>query len=607
MGKSERIGSITEWLGLMLMVAAFVVIQVLIGGTRMIFSLPSYTVLGIVGLLALFSLRQPKAKPCDVCIAIATAFFAYILARAWFSPVPYIARSDFYSVLAGLVVYFYTACILTGGKQRVIFLCLLFVLAIGHAIVGAVQFRNGNNFMPISWLQRYDYGHRASGFYVCPNHLAGLLEVLGVLGLSLICWSRVAASGKLLLAYAVAACYLGLVLTASRGGYLSTAVSLVVFALLSLVVLRKAGGRLFWTMSGVGSLAALVLGCAVLWSVKKSSYLTERAQNTFELQNMRFDLWRGALEQWRLEPIFGTGAATYVYYGRLFRSPRVQHDPIYVHNDYLQLLAEYGIVGAAGMALFLAVHLWHGMANFARLGPKRVAVSQRILSNALALNIGALAAVSSYLAHSVVDFNLHIPANLLLMAFVFGLLANEGVIREREPSATLPNHWFWRLALPVMGLALLVQSLRLLPGEYFSERARTAVRDGRGAVAIMYALRGLKYDPQNPDLHFRLGLARRTLGDEMSDPAAMESFYHEAIAALRRAREIAPRDEVYALELASALDVVKRFDEAEWVFYDARQLDPKSESLQRYYEAHLELWRRGGEPQPPLEAGNSES
>ena len=31
---------------------------------------------------------------------------------------------------------------------------------------------------------------RASGLYVDPDHLAGLLEVLGILGLSVACWSR---------------------------------------------------------------------------------------------------------------------------------------------------------------------------------------------------------------------------------------------------------------------------------------------------------------------------------------------------------------------------------------------------------------------------------
>ncbi|MGZ5018901.1 MAG: hypothetical protein ACXWAV_00570, partial [Chthoniobacterales bacterium] len=79
-------------------------------------------------------------------------------------------------------------------------------------------------------------------------------------------------------------------------------------------------GRLFWSLGGVGILAAAILAVAVTAAVKRSPYLTNRAQNTFELSNMRVDLWNGALQQWKLEPIFGTGSGTYLYYGRLFRT-----------------------------------------------------------------------------------------------------------------------------------------------------------------------------------------------------------------------------------------------------------------------------------------------
>jgi hypothetical protein len=278
----------------------------------------------------------------------------------------------------------------------------------------------------------------------------------------------------------------------------------------------------------------------------------------------------------------------------------VQLDPVYVHNDYLHLLAEYGIVGAVGMALFLAVHLWRGGHSFRRLGPKRVAVSPRLLSNALALNIGALASVGSYLMHSVVDFNLHIPANVLLMAFVFGLLANDGVLRESAPTAVERGSVWWRLALPAFGLVLLIQSARLLPSEYFAERARAGVRDEQPLAAIQFAREGLKWDAQNPDLHFYLGLARQAQGDRMRDPRAKASFHTEAIKAFEEARALVPQEKLYSLELATSLDAAGRFEEAEWAFYDLLQWDPKSVSLQKYYEGHLQLWRGSPRPTAPM-------
>jgi Flp pilus assembly protein TadD len=81
------------------------------------------------------------------------------------------------------------------------------------------------------------------------------------------------------------------------------------------------------------------------------------------------------------------------------------------------------------------------------------------------------------------------------------------------------------------------------------------------------------------------------MGDTIGDPTAAKSFYNDAIEPISTARSIAPQDEIYALELATAFDAAERFAEAEWIFYEAMQLDPKSDSLPRYYEGHLNLWR----------------
>ena len=52
----EKISRFFEGLSLLLLITAFVAIQVMIGGTRMVFSLPSYILIAIVGLFAIFSL-----------------------------------------------------------------------------------------------------------------------------------------------------------------------------------------------------------------------------------------------------------------------------------------------------------------------------------------------------------------------------------------------------------------------------------------------------------------------------------------------------------------------------------------------------------------------
>ena len=579
-----------------LLAAAFVLIQVLIGGTRLLFSFPAYALLAAMGLLTLFFIRRPKPPPKRICVISSVLFFGYIVARAAFSPVPYLARADIYSVLGGLLVYFFVACVFTNAKHRMWFLCFLFFVALVHVGIGVVQFRNGDDFMLIPFLQRFEYGRRASGFYVCPNHLAGLLEVLGVFGLSFVCWARWPVWGKLLVLYATGVCYLGVVLTASRGGYLSTAASILVFLALSLLVLQGRGGRLFARIAAPIIVAALLILTTGWMLANKTLLLNDRVHTIPEEANeMRLDLWKAALQEWQLQPIVGTGSGTYLFFGRQFRTERVDRDPVEVHNDYLHLLAEYGIVGAGCFLVFLSAHLYYGWKAFRRLGPKRVASSSRLLSNRMALQIGALAAVGAYLVHSFLDFNLHIPANVLLLAFVFGLLANAGTMRQAAARAQTGSQMLIRLVLPILGAVTMIQCVRFLPGEYFAERSRTSLRDGESAASIYYALRGLNSEKSNPNLFYYLGRGLETEGNATTDLVKRASLFEAAILAFQSGRALAAQDWTFDVALGSVYDALERFSEAEWMYDNALRLDPKFYLVKESYQAHLARWRQAWE------------
>ena len=585
--------SVTEVLAIALLVFAFLSVQALIGGTRLIFAIPAYSLIGVAGFLTIFSWRSAKPNPNQLALFSTVVFFGYIEVRALFSATPYLAESDLYSVLAGLVVYFSTACIFTSSKARMWVVAVLLVAALAQVLAAAAQFRNGDNFMPIRGLERFDYGSRGSGFYICPNHLAGLLEVLGIFGMSIVCWSRWPVWGKLLVGYATIACYVGVILTGSRGGYLSVAASFALFGVVSFSLLRSAGAKILLRLGGAGAIIAAILLASAVLVISHSRDLSDRATNVVDKENMRLDLWKAAIEQWKVSPIFGTGAGTYVIYGRMFRTERMQLDPIYTHNDYLQLLAEYGLIGAALLALFLIVHIRNGFRHFARLGPRRIAASGQMPSNALALNVGGLCAVAAYIVHSVFDFNLHIPANLLVMAFVFGILANADTVRARNGMAQ-PVSMRWRWLPAVLALILGWQCFHLAPGAYFAERARVALRDYRLIEAVSQGISGIAAAPKNPELFFTLGRARVLLAESMDDPRARDSFYRAALDDFLKARSLAPSDETFAIESGLTFDALRRFEEAEWMFFEARRLDPKSLATAGYYQSHLMRWKTGG-------------
>jgi tetratricopeptide (TPR) repeat protein len=193
--------------------------------------------------------------------------------------------------------------------------------------------------------------------------------------------------------------------------------------------------------------------------------------------------------------------------------------------------------------------------------------------------------------HSTVDFNLHIPANALLLAFVFGLIANPDI---KQTSETLrpDGNFLPRIAVALLGAALLVQGIRLFPGEYYAEYARGALRDENPSAAISFAQTALRHEKQNPDIFFYFGRASRALAHQRKQGEDLTPFYRAAVAAFERARTLAPLDGTYPLDIASTYDEMGAFAEAEPMYALARALDPQFTDLANLYQVHLESWKK---------------
>ena len=538
-------------------------------------------------------------------------------------------------VLAALITYLLFTFSLTSSRLRVRFVFLLLVIAAANAIIGGNQFFKGHNFMPFSFLPRGDYGARASGFYGCPNHLAGFLEIMMLFGLSLACWSRSNLLVRIAAGYGAAMCVAGIVLSGSRGGYASSAAGLLAFGFISLLLAGKWLRREFWYAVIACTIVAGATGGYLLRSVvQESNFLQHRVESVNLDSSVRLSLAKAAMKQFQTSPWFGTGSRTYLYYGREFRDPSILSDPIYAHNDYLQLLAEYGAIGFTGLVIFLGFHLrssWRSLLNVAagqtasprsRTPMKRSGKgsrsrsawrtvsdeeSQRLEqpqpafkgSHSLALTVAAFCSVIAYMFHSVVDFNLHIPANACVMAFVFAILANPGANSQTNAQdSQRPSSPRWmalaRIAPAALGLLLLGLALPKWPAELCREKAKRLLSDWRMLDSIELATqaeavtrKGLGYDPKNPDLYFYLAEAQVLLADLAETPAERTRRYEESVASYQSALALSPRDVRNVLGLASSLDALERYDEAEARLDEAVNLDPNSGKPHTAYAAHF--------------------
>ncbi len=578
------------------LIATLAWIQGLIGGTRLLFAIPPYLLLATAGVLGIAALRRRTPLPSGGVILTTLLFAGYILLRAVNSEVTYLWWPDFFMTLAALMVYLITALQMVSAQTRLWFVAAVLVLALGQTALAWYQNLTGTPYHFFGFENRRisALGVRGTGMFISGNHLAGFLESAAMLALGVAVWARLPNAVRLLAGAVALACYSGVAVSGSRGGYLSSAFSLLVFAFLSIRAWLAATGQRI----GARTLKPLLFGLAGLalllgvvgWLGSRNELVVRRFQ-AIGMEDIRWANWAAAVDQFHLAPWLGTGAGTHLIYGRLFRRAQLQADPVHAHGDYLELLAEYGLVGGFFALLFLGAHLIPSFREQGYIAGVRMRSGPGVLrSNTLALSIGAWGGIAALLAHSVVDFNMHIPANALFYAFLFGVLANAGATRAQTPLwvSTLTAA---RLLIPVLGVAMLLKALPKLEGEKWAEKARIALRDGDYQSAIRLSRSAITSEPINPYPWFYLGEANQAIGVQLPVPHLRDLHLTQAIDAYQNGLKRLPHDHSLLIRLGQAYDRMGRYEEAEAAYKEALEWDPNLGAVHAYYAVHLQ--RRG--------------
>lgn len=266
-------------------------------------------------------------------------------------------------------------------------------------------------------------GMPVTGTYLNRNHLAGLIEmsipfaILMPVALIRFAGFRPAARYALAAVLFVVPVILSLTLgySASRAGYVSCAVSLAVCTLLAIKGVRHG------LLIGAAISAALVITFAAL----APENLMGRFEGLFSEEQMgdRPLIWRESLDLVRAYPLFGCGFGGYEFAFRKFQVSRQDFVYDFAHNDYIQFLAELGIIGVSIVAVAIIFIVTRAVRKCTLNAPDGV------------LAIAATGAVSAILFHSFSDFNLYIPANAIVLAWILGIA--EAICTDWVP---LPNH-----------------------------------------------------------------------------------------------------------------------------------------------------------------------
>lgn len=258
------------------------------------------------------------------------------------------------------------------------------------------------------------------GPFVNRNHFAGYLALLLPWPVALLLERRTSLAERLF--YLFAAAWLGaaVIVSLSRGGMISIFAELMLMAALGARLARHEtepsaevgaswrGKLLRW--GAVTGLVAAILGGA-LWLgeervINRLATGQETAQpaaaQTFTAS--RGEIWRDTWAVIRAHAWTGAGLGAFeTAYPIHSQDQGMGRVLAHAHNDYLQVLADGGIIGGA-LALWFIILTWRAIALGVRAREPQLA--------AVALASGA--SICGLLVHSLFDFNLQLPAHALL-------------------------------------------------------------------------------------------------------------------------------------------------------------------------------------------------
>ncbi|MCI0659346.1 MAG: O-antigen ligase family protein, partial [Acidobacteria bacterium] len=240
-----------------------------------------------------------------------------------------------------------------------------------QAFYGVLEYLSGHQHI-FAYQKRF-YVNAATGTFINRNHYAAFLEMTLLVALGLL-FSRLRepqagetwrekllaltdrrASLNLTLLLCIGIVGVGLVLSYSRAGIILGLTAAAAFCLLQL--------RQSWSLQK--TLMVALLAVVVFVPMYGVGYWTLTGRyalltNEVTMPGGRVAVWRKTAEIVRDFPILGTGVGTFQFVFPRYREATTTAFYDYAHSDYLQVLAETGLIGGALLAagVFLVARTW---------------------------------------------------------------------------------------------------------------------------------------------------------------------------------------------------------------------------------------------------------
>ncbi len=377
---------------------------------------------------------QIQYLPREVVDFLSPQAYEWHLKEGWL-PISLDREQTRYYLLLGCTytaAFFLTLALVNTHSRLKLFLQVLVFSGTFQAAYGAFMVLSGLEYS--FFIEKYVGKGVATGTFINRNHLAGYLNMTLAAGVGLLLsqlatdsahswkerarrWLRLLLSPKIRLRIYLAVMVVALVLTRSRMGNVAFFTGLALAGAIALYTGRRFSPRVVAFLASLFLVDMLILG---KW-FGFDELLERLARSNPEAEGRT---WSNAyaIDYFKDFPITGSGGGSFYGVFPNYQGEEFAGFHLHAHNDYLQFALELGVVAAAslGALLLLALHSAYRVQETRRTPLYKGAA------------FGVTMAIIWVLLHSLVDFNLQIPANAFTLCSVLGLAFALRVLPGKE-------------------------------------------------------------------------------------------------------------------------------------------------------------------------------
>lgn len=524
-------------------------------------------VLGLGGLLISFgSLFKPSGVGRGWLLSLSCLGGFYFIWRAVSGGPIGLALPDIVLVLTFLAVYLVASSADQRGKRILMFALIL--LCLGNVGVAFAQNFGDQGFFV--WKADPEKRKLVSGLFGHYNPFAAFMNGSVFFFLTFVFLGKKISvrvvSGILVVGMLVAVIFSG-----SRGGWVSLMAGSAIWVIAVLTYLKQRQSKAFGVAMILGILFLVVGLTSSVWVVQK---LTEkRAEISSELSGLKastvvHDGGRMAFQQLAFEifqdsPVVGMGPRSYSYLSlqRWDTDKRGvwERPPDFAHNEYLQTLSDYGLVGLAIIVLLALAHAITGVYCAITCGN-----SQRELS---LLQIGAIGGFVAILSQCFFSFLLHTPSCMALLALLAGILGSKPIVAQGNFSKAISERFVGGLGF-VVSVSLLIIGGILSQSYLLSRKANeqlAQVNDEQSAFRAINTMMEAGHVGRDPKIFEIVGrLSMKFANDALlsKDPALARGFNLEARKAFEGSLQYNPHFAAGIAGLPRVEEALGHWDEA---------------------------------------------